>query len=179
MPLAMPSVTLIVLVLAAARADIHVSPRGDDAADGTAASPLRSVDAALSRLRGVAGPAQIILRDGVHAPVRVTPEDTAGRDESSRLTICGAPGESAVISGGVSVPPRLFSPHPWMEGVVVADLSQVAGLPSADAWGEIEANEAIHGVRPGERESSLRAPLMETARPARARSRSAPTTGRK
>ena len=97
---------------AASAGDIYVSPDGDDRAKGTAAEPLKTVDAALRMARewrrlGSAmaeGGIDIILRGGVYRldkPVFIRPEDSG--TPASPTIVRGADGQTAVISGGADV----------------------------------------------------------------------------
>jgi Right handed beta helix region len=103
---------------------IHLAPDGDDAALGSAETPLASLERALTLLRGhrTADPTTggepvpitvptIVLHDGdyfLSAPVRLTGLDS-GRAEAS-LTITSAPGERARLIGGVRLDPAAFVP---------------------------------------------------------------------
>ncbi|MCC7375753.1 MAG: right-handed parallel beta-helix repeat-containing protein [Verrucomicrobiales bacterium] len=73
-----------------------VSPAGDDAADGSADHPLKSLSAAVLKARGTPGPHTIQLIAGRHElteTLRLEPAD-------SNLTIEAAPGAEPVVSGG-------------------------------------------------------------------------------
>ena len=79
--------------LAAAR-DYHVSPTGDDAADGTAAKPLRTIQAAADR----AMPGDVVT---VHAGTyreRIDPP-RGGESDAKRIVYRAVPGEKVVIKG--------------------------------------------------------------------------------
>lgn len=98
--------------MAALAGDIYVSPGGDDRAAGTAAAPLKTVDAALKMARewrrlgadGAEGGINIILDGGTYSldrPVFIRPEDSG--TPQSPTVIRGREGRQAVISGGVKV----------------------------------------------------------------------------
>jgi len=75
---------------------IHVSPAGNDAAPGSAARPLATLNAVLARCRQPGGARTIILHEGVYplaAPLQLDARD-------SGLTLAAAPGESPVLYGG-------------------------------------------------------------------------------
>lgn len=94
--------------------DIYVSPTdGNDAAQGTSAAPLKTIDAALRMAREwrrlelddkLRGGVNIILRGGTYRldrPVFIRPEDSGTAD--SPTVIRGEGSTPAVISGGTSV----------------------------------------------------------------------------
>ena len=86
-----------------AMAQIYVSPQGDDAHNGTRATPIRTLQRAVQMSRG-AKDRRIILRDGTYrltAPLELTPADSgiAGHD----LVFTAAPGEHPVLSGAVRI----------------------------------------------------------------------------
>lgn len=89
-------------------ADVHVSPRGDDAAVGSAVAPVKSLRRALDLVRGLrknepdrTEPVVIEVADGRHelaAPLVVLPEDSG--TETSPTVIRAAAGAAPLISGG-------------------------------------------------------------------------------
>ena len=113
--------------------EIHVSPAGDDRADGSRERPLLTVHQALRQAREwrrtgdprTEGGIRIVLGGGVYemsSPLFVRPEDS-GTAESPTV-ICAAEGADAVLSGGVQI-------GGWRkEGVMwVADAPAVQGRP--------------------------------------------------
>ena len=81
-----------------AGAEYHVSPRGDDAADGAAASPLRTLSEAARRAR----PGDLVtVHEGVYRE-RVDPP-RGGTGDDRRIVYRAAPGEEAVIKGSERV----------------------------------------------------------------------------
>ena len=95
--------------IAANAADIYVAPNGDDTADGSKATPLKSLRIALRQAREMrrladsplAEPVNIHLLSGtysLHEPLYVRPEDS-GTPLSPTVII----GHDASLSGGVSV----------------------------------------------------------------------------
>ena len=86
---------------AAGQQQLHVDPAGgsDGSGGGGASAPLRSVAAALHRLRAVGsrdGGRSIVLHSGRHAPFALDARD-------SGLSIEGAPGAAPSVSGGVRI----------------------------------------------------------------------------
>ena len=95
--------------IAANAADIYVAPNGDDTADGSKTTPLKSLRIALRQAREMrrladtplAEPVNIHLLSGtynLHEPLYVRPEDS-GTPLSPTVII----GHDASLSGGVSV----------------------------------------------------------------------------
>lgn len=74
--------------------EYHVATRGDDAGDGSAASPLRTISAAAKRAQ--AGDV-ITVHEGVYRE-RITPP-RGGQSDQNRIVYQAAPGEKAVIKG--------------------------------------------------------------------------------
>jgi hypothetical protein len=75
---------------------LHVAPGGNDSADGSLATPLRSVPAAVSKARASERPVSILLADGRYElgePLKFGPAD-------SGLTLRAVPGARPVFSGG-------------------------------------------------------------------------------
>ncbi|MFH1498019.1 MAG: right-handed parallel beta-helix repeat-containing protein [Verrucomicrobiota bacterium] len=125
-------------------AEIYVAPAGDDAAQGTAAHPVRTIDRALElAVRDGAGePADIRLMDGVYWRERplVLDEKFSGRPGRSARLSAVNPGR-AVIKGGFEIPASRFVP--------VSD-SVHATLLQAPARGEVRvADLSAHPVGKG------------------------------
>jgi len=79
---------------AAAHKEYHVSPNGDDSADGSKARPLKTIQAAAEQVR----PGDIVtVHEGVYRE-RVNPP-RGGTSDSKRITYRAAPGEKVVIKG--------------------------------------------------------------------------------
>jgi hypothetical protein len=100
--------------------DVFVDRSGDDEAAGTLAQPVRTLEAAITRLRGEsAGAANtVFLREGVHylsGPIVLQPADSGG------LTIRSYAGEKATISGGRRLDCRW---HSYRDGIVVCDIPE-------------------------------------------------------
>ena len=87
--------TLLIFTATTALArEFHIAPGGDDAADGSAGAPLRTISAAAERAR----PGDIVT---VHAGVyreRVAPR-YGGASDQQRILYRAAPGEQVVIKG--------------------------------------------------------------------------------
>ncbi len=82
-------------VLTAGAGEIHVSPNGDDAGAGTAAAPLRTLSAAVTRARATGG-ARIVLAGGTYETVEPFVLTAADR----HLVFEAAPGAVPVVSAG-------------------------------------------------------------------------------
>ncbi|GAA2353356.1 OmpL47-type beta-barrel domain-containing protein [Nonomuraea africana] len=112
----------------AADTTFHVAVDGDDAAEGTAAAPFRTIERAQRAVRqalpSATGPLRVHVGGGTHylsAPLTFTPADSG--TAAAPVTYVAAPGEQVVISGGRRLTPS-WSTH---EGAVkVADIG--AGL---------------------------------------------------
>jgi parallel beta-helix repeat protein len=75
---------------------VHVSPAGDDSADGSATAPVRSLAVGMERARAAAQPCTIDIAEGryeLETPLEFRPEDS-GREFRA------ADGASPIISGG-------------------------------------------------------------------------------
>jgi hypothetical protein len=100
---------LFFLSLTLVAGEYHVSPRGNDVGDGSAARPLKTISAA-ARL---AQPGDTIT---VHAGTyreRVTPP-RGGSSDAARITYQAAPGEAAIIKGSEVVNEwKPFQPGVW------------------------------------------------------------------
>eukprot|EP01052_Picozoa_sp_SAG31_P006616 SAG31_NODE_306_length_17979_cov_7.825447_3_plen_672_part_00 len=91
--------------------------------DGSRAAPFHSVTAARDALRRRARrqSATVLLHEGFHHPFSLSELDS-GR-QGAPITYAAAPGEHAVVSGGLTLPPSAFKP--WADGpagALVADL---------------------------------------------------------
>ena len=81
---------------------LYVDPNaGNDANPGTEAAPLQHVAVAVRLARGLASPATVVLRAGVHRLAETLELNAA----DSGLTIAAFPGESPVVSGGAPIAP--------------------------------------------------------------------------
>ncbi len=128
--------------------EVWVSPEGDNKADGSKARPVRSMQHAVKLMRrlrhaaGTEGGGRIILREGVHAlkrPLVLDSRDTPKGTEDPKvrqgsvvdpLVICGAPDETAVLSGGHRI-------TGWRESTVNGKRAWVVSLPAVKQgrWG--------------------------------------------
>ena len=100
--------------------------------DGSRAAPYQSVGAARDALRrhtaagGLPdGGATVLLHAGHHAPFALNGPLDSGRTDAP-IVYAAAPGERAVVSGGVSLPQSAF--EAWASGpagALVADLGQL------------------------------------------------------
>ena len=101
--------------------------------DGSRAAPYQSVGAARDALRrhtaaagGLPdGGATVLLHAGHHAPFALNGPLDSGRPDAP-IVYAAAPGERAVVSGGVSLPQSAF--EAWASGpagALVADLGQL------------------------------------------------------
>jgi hypothetical protein len=128
------------LVTTARAVTVHVSPTGDDRADGTEGAPVATLPQAvkLARQQAPGADAQIVLRAGVHRLDRTLMlglEDS--RAAGKTLGLEAYPGERPVVSGGVAIAQwrRLRSdeapglPAMAREKVWVADLPAGPGGP--------------------------------------------------
>ncbi len=88
---------------AAPLATIHVAPRGDDRADGSASRPVASLGRAVSMARGGD---TIVVKEGEY---RITSPVTIGRDKSG-LKVVGK--GKAILRGGVRIPASLWTSPP-------------------------------------------------------------------
>lgn len=90
---------------------------GSDSAVGTAAAPLKSIQAAVAKAQG--SKATVVLKAGTY----YTDTVQIGKEHSG-LTVQNAPGEAVTVSGGVplSVAASDWKPDPLMKGRMVADL---------------------------------------------------------
>ncbi|MGB7265574.1 MAG: right-handed parallel beta-helix repeat-containing protein, partial [Terracidiphilus sp.] len=105
-----------------ALAQIYVSPHGDDAHNGTAARPVRTLPRALA-LSHTTNDRRIILSGGTYRltePLHLTPADsgTQGHD----LVFAAAPGEQPTLSGAVRIVHwRLLDPSRNLWSAAVPD----------------------------------------------------------
>lgn len=105
-------------------ATYHVAPDGSDAADGSSATPLRSVRAAIEKARASGPTATVRLGDGryeLSEPLQLVVED-------SGLTLAAAPGARPVVSGGRRI--TGWSPDPARPGLWRVTLPEV----QSGAW---------------------------------------------
>lgn len=97
---------LVLSVLSAAPlavAQIYVSPQGDDAHAGTAASPVRTLQHAVELARGSSSH-RIVLRGGAYrldAPLDLTAADSGS--DGIDLVFTAAPGAHPIVSGAVRI----------------------------------------------------------------------------
>lgn len=119
-------------VRAGAPAELYVAPGGSDAAPGTKAQPLATLERArdLGREAKKAGgaPARIILRGGTYflkQTLAFTPED-------SGLTVTALPGETPILSGGQAIanwaPATLNGKACWVADLSAAPLRAIREL---------------------------------------------------
>lgn len=84
-----------------AQTNIYVSPKGNDANNGTQIKPFASIGRAISAVRKISGPAVIYLLEGTYHlknPIVFTSQDS--RKENETLTITSAKNQKVIISGG-------------------------------------------------------------------------------
>ena len=103
LPLAFVSTTLTCPGLT-----VHVAPDGDDANPGTADQPVRTLEEARDRVRAEArqGGHRAVLRGGIHTRLvsfKLDPADSGLPDAPNVYE--SWPGETAVLVGGITVPP--------------------------------------------------------------------------
>jgi hypothetical protein len=79
-----------------AQQTIHVSPRGDDAGQGSAADPLATPSAAIERARAIEGPVVVELAEGEY---HLASTLVLGAEDSG-LTLRAAAGSEVRLSGG-------------------------------------------------------------------------------
>ena len=89
-------------------AELHVSPAGDDANPGTSTKPIRTFAAAQRAVRGLkarlAEPITIYFHQGTYyLPETVVFHAEDSGAKTAPVTYAAAPGEEAVISGGVKL----------------------------------------------------------------------------
>lgn len=109
--------------------EVHVSPAGKDAADGSRTAPVASLTGARDAVRrwrasGASGPVRVVVADGVYrfsGPLELGPRDGGSADSPVRYE--AAPGAKPVFSGGRVI--RGFTP--------AADGSWVASVPEVAA----------------------------------------------
>jgi|EP01043_Picozoa_sp_COSAG02_P018965 hypothetical protein len=116
---------------------LHVHPLGDDANDGSALAPMRTPNGARDKLRQListmdssgsleGGMTEVILHPGIYPPLHLHEADSGTIQHPVLWT--GRPG--AVLSGGVQIPPHLFTPRSPGDEVLVANLSAVPDVPA-------------------------------------------------
>jgi len=84
-----------------AQTNIYVSPKGNDAGNGTQIKPFASIGRAISETRKISGLVMIYLLEGryyLNKPVVFAPEDARKKNET--LTITAYKKQKVVISGG-------------------------------------------------------------------------------
>jgi hypothetical protein len=94
---------LVPLAAQTALGQIYVSPKGDDAHKGTAASPVRTLERALELSRS-ARDRRIVLRGGTYRlaqPLQLTAADSGATGHD--LVFTAAPGEHPILSGAVRI----------------------------------------------------------------------------
>lgn len=94
---------------ACAALDLHVSPRGDDAAAGTKAAPLATLEGARLAIREISRPltepVQVIFAAGTYRLSTAVVFDARDSGEEGRtISYVAAPGATVVISGGRALP---------------------------------------------------------------------------
>ena len=102
------AVFLACFAVSATAADVHLSPTGSDAADGSAATPVATLRRALDRVREIREadrdrdtPVEILVADGRYElaqPVVITPDDSGTKQ--SPTVIRAEAGSRPVFSGG-------------------------------------------------------------------------------
>jgi hypothetical protein len=114
---------------------LHVASVEQLATGGRQPSPFfRSVEAARDQLRSMqplpAGGATVLLHEGTHQPFALDAIDS-GRADAPILYV-SAPGETATISGGVTVPASAFKPSAagGVAGVMSASLAPLGITPA-------------------------------------------------
>eukprot|EP01046_Picozoa_sp_COSAG06_P076672 COSAG06_NODE_24577_length_658_cov_1.550984_1_plen_194_part_01 len=102
----------------------------DPLADGSAARPFHTIEAARDALRSRhlhTGGATVVIHGGVYGPLTLDPSLDSGRS-GSPIAYVAAENSTAVLSGGVTVPRSAF--RPWRGAVLRADLAAL-GITSA------------------------------------------------
>jgi hypothetical protein len=112
---------------------LNVAPDGDDAGDGSAAHPFRTLERAQAAVRSRSAAADVIvtLADGIYRldkPLVFRVED--GGQEGHMVTWRAAPGAHPVISGGVAV--TQWQLHDKARGLYVARVP--AGTDARQIW---------------------------------------------
>ena len=113
--------------------EIHVSPTGDDKADGSAAHPFKTLPRAQQAVRAAsaAGDVTVVLADGVYplsAPLVFTQAD--GGQKGFTVTWQAAPQAHPVLSGGMAV--TGWKIHDAQKHIYVADVPK--GTDSRQLW---------------------------------------------
>eukprot|EP01043_Picozoa_sp_COSAG02_P027177 COSAG02_NODE_1590_length_11791_cov_24.350239_2_plen_574_part_00 len=95
-------------------------------ADGSRSAPFHSVAAARDALREMRplppGGVEVHLHGGTHAPFGLNGTTDSGRADAP-IVYTAAPGENALVSGGVPIPGKAFKAWSKGTGVLRADLS--------------------------------------------------------
>ncbi len=102
------ALSLLVWPALSPAAEVHLSPAGDDRSPGTVERPLRSLNAAKEaarRLKSTSnGPITVLLHSGTYelpSTFVLNADDSVTKD--SPIVYASAPGEEAVISGGLTL----------------------------------------------------------------------------
>jgi hypothetical protein len=98
-------------------AELHVSPSGRDDAPGTSSEPLRTISGAQRKARALVGrePIAVVLHSGLYylqETIVFTADDSG--TATNRVTYAAAPGEEAILSGGLRLELRW---EPFRDGV--------------------------------------------------------------
>lgn len=93
---------LLALPCCAGAQILHVSPAGDDAAEGSAHAPLASLAEAFLRLEGIPKEEHVTiqLQDGLY---RLSEPLSLTHRSRGNFTVCAAPGEVPIITGDVPI----------------------------------------------------------------------------
>jgi hypothetical protein len=97
-----------------------VSPNGNDKNEGTEKAPLKSIEAAQYKVRGLKGETTVYLRGGEYRLDKPLLFTTRDGNEDKRLTICSYPGEQAVITGGIQLKLQWL---PYKRGIMQAKVT--------------------------------------------------------
>lgn len=138
--------------------EFHVSPRGDDAAAGSAEAPFATLTRARDAIRelrkkaALPGPARVLLHDGVHEITQTLELDVVdGRSDGQPVTYEAAPGARPRLVGARKV--EGFTPH---QGAI-RKAEVKALLPSKGQWRQL--------LLDGERQPLARYPNFDEANP--------------
>ncbi|MCL5781960.1 MAG: right-handed parallel beta-helix repeat-containing protein [Patescibacteria group bacterium] len=111
---------------------VYVSPSGNDANDGSSASPFATVEKAISIIDSQSGPGTIILKSGTYnitKTIAIKPPASNSPNVGQRLTIRGE--GSPIIYGGTATDPK---PLDGEQGIYLIDGTFTANLPGI--WDE-------------------------------------------
>jgi hypothetical protein len=111
---------------------IHVSPNGDDTAEGTADAPVRTLPRAQALVRNLprSGDVDVVLADGTYALDRPLAFTEADGGNGRQITWRAADGAKPVISGGTEITGWRASEAG--NGIWEADVSK--GMESRQLW---------------------------------------------